>query len=331
MRRGTAALLDEHWRAQARIGTAVSAQSLAQWSRVNPRSLAESGSAWLAFMLALIRGERRRSREQSAAFLRLYRALETGYTLPPLQDDPVADFTTLGELREDWARVTDTIRTPAPDDADRIRIDGDFDWPEEPVESFDRAAVASLVTQGPAKLREQVAQAVTEVERGRLDDAGFLQELEDATTNTGITAANAADREAIRSGRDLINRASQEDKRVVGWARVTDGNPCAFCAMLAARGAIYTSQATAAGGGRRKPAGSADGRARRNRRPPVSREDLTRYHYGCHCQVVPVYSRNDFMTPDARRYDREWREVTRGKSGAEARAAWRRHIESNRS
>ncbi|MFE9396779.1 hypothetical protein [Streptomyces flavidovirens] len=331
MRRGTADLLDRQWRAQARIGTEVSAQSLAQWSRVNPLSLVESGSIWLAFMLALIRGERRRSREQAAVFLRLYRAMETGYTLPPLQGDPVGDSTTLGELREDWARVTDTIRTPEPDDADRIRIDGDFTWPEEPVESFDRAAVASLVSQGPAKLRERVAQAAQEQARGRLDDAGFLEELESAHANAGTQAANAADREAIRSGRDLINRASQEDKRAVGWARVTDGNPCAFCAMLASRGAIYRTKATAAGGGRRKPQGSADGRARRNRRPPVALEDLTRYHNGCHCQMVPVYSRNDFMTPDAKRYSREWDRVAGKLSGAEARAAWRRHIESSRS
>ncbi|MEU7636555.1 hypothetical protein AB0C11_10740 [Streptomyces sp. NPDC039016] len=329
MTRATAALLDEHWRAQARIGAGVSAQSLAQWSRVNPHSLEESGAAWLAWMLALIRGERRRSRDQAAAFYRLYRALETGHTLPPLSGEHVGETTTLGELREDWAQQTDTIRTPEPDDGEEIRLDG-FDWPQEAEDAHDRAAVASLVSQGPAKLRQDVAQAADEQARGRLDEAGFLQELEDASRTAGRTSAGAADREALRAGRDLIDRASNPDRRAIGWARVTDGNPCAFCAMLASRGAIYSSQATAAGGGRRKPRGSADGRARANRRPPVSREDLTRYHNGCHCQTVPVFSRNDFMTPDARRFDREWREVTRGKAGAEARAAWRRHIESSR-
>ncbi|MFE0187745.1 hypothetical protein [Streptomyces sp. NPDC058989] len=329
MSRATAALLDEHWRAQARIGAGVSAESLAQWSRVNPHSLEESGSAWLAWMLALIRGERRRSRSQAAAFYRLYRALETGHTLPPLSGEHVGETTTLGELREDWAQQTDTIRTPEPDDGEEIRLDG-FDWPEEPEDAHDRAAVASLVSQGPAKLRQNVAQVADEQARGRLDEAGFLQELEEASRTAGRTSAGAADREALRAGRDLIDRASRQDRRALGWARVTDGNPCAFCAMLASRGAIYTSQATAASGGRRKPQGSADGRARANRRPPVSREDLTRYHNGCHCQTVPVFSRNDFMTPDARRFDREWQEVTRGKAGAEARAAWRRHIESPR-
>lgn len=41
--RATAALMEEHWRAQARIGAGVSAHSLAQWSRVNPHSLESRG------------------------------------------------------------------------------------------------------------------------------------------------------------------------------------------------------------------------------------------------------------------------------------------------
>ncbi|MGW1837075.1 VG15 protein [Streptomyces sp. NPDC002067] len=296
---------------------------------MSPHSLEESGSAWLAWMLAIVRSERRRSREQAAAFYRLYRALETGHTVPPLFGEHGRGTTTLGELREEWAACTGTARTPEPDDGQNIVLEG-FDWPEEPVVAHDRAAVVSMASQGPAKVRERAARAVTEHRRGRLDDADFLQELEEGTATAGRSAATAADREALRAGRDLIDQASKRDRRAIGWARVTDGTPCAFCAMLASRGAIYSSQATAAGGGRRKPRGTGDGRARAHRRPPVSREDLTRYHNGCHCQTVPVFSRNDFMTPDARRFDREWREVTRGKAGAEARAAWRRHIESSR-
>ncbi|AKA08866.1 hypothetical protein SAZ_26395 [Streptomyces noursei ZPM] len=329
MRRATAALVEEHWQAQERIGAQVASQALAHWSRVNPHSLEESGAAWLAWMLALVRRERRRSRDQAAAFYRLYRALETGHTVPPLSGEYVGETTTLGELREDWADQADTIRTPEPDDGEEIRLDG-FDWPEEPEEHHDRAAVASLISQGPAKVRQHLDQADTDEARGRLDDGGFLQELEDAVDTAGRSSAGAADREVLRGGRDLIDQASKQDRRVVGWARVTDGTPCAFCAMLASRGAMYTSQSTAAGGGRRKPKGAPDGRVRANRRPPVALEDLTRYHNGCHCQTVPIYSRNDFMTPQARDYDRQWQEVTRGMTGAEARRAWRRHIESSR-
>ncbi|MFB7643879.1 hypothetical protein ACFC0S_03215 [Streptomyces sp. NPDC056084] len=281
-------------------------------------------------MLALVRRERTRSRESAVAFYRLYRALETGHTVPLPDQDHIPESLTLGELREDWARMSDTVRRPEPDDADRVSVD-DFDWPDDPEDDHESAAVANLIGNGPARVARELDRLKSqEDDGGRLDDAGFLQELDTLMRNAGTTAAGAADREALRAGRDLITHASQEDRRAVGWARVTDGDPCAFCAMLVSRGATYTSRATAIGGGRRKPEGSPDGRARQHRRPPVALEDLTRYHYGCHCQTVPVYSRNDFMTPQARDYDRQWREVTRGLSGDDARTAWRRHIDAQR-
>ncbi|WP_446033493.1 VG15 protein [Streptomyces gossypii] len=148
--------------------------------------------------------------------------------------------------------------------------------------------------------------------------------------NAGTRAAQAADREAQRGGRDILDRASQVDTLVRGWARQTDGNPCHFCAMLASRGAIYSSRARAELGGRKKPKGSADARNPRNKRPPVTLADLSKYHNGCHCQMIPVYDRNDFMSPQARDYARQWAEVTKGLSGDNARRAWRKHIESQR-
>ncbi|AKA08672.1 hypothetical protein SAZ_15175 [Streptomyces noursei ZPM] len=166
MRRATTALVEEYWQAQERIGVQIASQSLAQWSRVNPHSLEESGAAWLAWMLALVRRERRRSRDQAAAFYRLYRALETGHTVPPLSGEYVGETTTLGALREDWADQADTIRAPEPDDGEEIRLEG-FDWPEEPEESHDRAAVASLVSQGPAKVRQHLDQADADESPGK--------------------------------------------------------------------------------------------------------------------------------------------------------------------
>ncbi|UQI46727.1 hypothetical protein M1P56_21420 [Streptomyces sp. HU2014] len=258
--------------------------------------------------------------------------METGYTLPPLDGDVVGDAVTLGELREDWARQTDTLRVPEPDDMDRVVVE-EFDWPEEPREDHGRAAVASLVATGPARVREELQRLESQRDdgRGRLDAPGFLANLDDMMARTGRVAAGAADRETLRGGRELITSASREDRRALGWARITDGDPCSFCAMLVSRGAVYSSRATAASGGRRKPQGSPDGRVRVNRRSPVSREDLTRYHYLCHCQTIPVYSRTDFMTPQARDYDRQWREVTRGTTGAESLRVWRRHIDAQRS
>ncbi|MGP3940515.1 VG15 protein [Streptomyces sp. 6N106] len=321
-----ARLLDEYWRAQARIGAQAAAQTLQAWGRLDPADVYRSGQLWLAFTLAVIRAARGQSRSNAIAFYRLYRALETGYTVAhPDVPLTVPENLPVGQLRDEWANAAQLPRVPEPDDSRLVTVEP-FDWPELDDAAMDRAAVVSMVSTGLARAHTLVREAEEEGEeesspntsardtgRGRLDDPEFLADLASA----GRGAANAADREAIRSGRDLVGQASQRDRRVVGWARVTDGDPCHFCAMLASRGAIYKTQFSAAT--------TSDGDPR-----PDDPEGLTRYHDGCHCQVVPIYSRNDFLNPEARRLSREWREVTRGTSGDESRRVWRQHIEGQR-
>jgi hypothetical protein len=47
--------------------------------------------------------------------------------------------------------------------------------------------------------------------------------------------------------RDTLMATMQADPRVQRYSRVTDGDPCPFCEMLAGRGAVYLSEDTAAG------------------------------------------------------------------------------------
>ena len=54
--------------------------------------------------------------------------------------------------------------------------------------------------------------------------------------------ATRTHREVMEAGRQVVQRSSTR------WRRVTDGAPCGFCAMLASRGPVYTSQDTADGG-----------------------------------------------------------------------------------
>lgn len=308
LRPRTRRLLDEFWQSQARIGATASAEALASWPRVNPVDLERTGPAWIGAMILILRAARGRSWRNAIAFYRLYRAYETGYTvvLPHETPGPIP----LGQLRQEWAHAAQFPYVPQSDDA--VIIDAEeFDWPEIDDDGMDRAAAISLAATGPARVRKIVREH-TEPDpleeeddgRGRLDDPDFLESLESA----GRNAAQVADQEAVRAGRALVDQASAKDRRVIGWARVTDNDPCHFCAMLAARGAVYRSKKSATTGP----------------------DDLSKYHPGCHCQVVPVYSRTDFMNPEARRLAREWREVTRGTSGAESLKAWRRHIEGQR-
>lgn len=57
-------------------------------------------------------------------------------------------------------------------------------------------------------------------------------------------------RQVLSGGRMMINETTAADTRAIGWRRVSDGNPCAFCAMLVTRGPVYSSsgKAVATGG-----------------------------------------------------------------------------------
>lgn len=78
--------------------------------------------------------------------------------------------------------------------------------------------------------------------------------------------AKAAQRHVINGGRGTILNSVKRDSRSVGWARLTDGKPCAFCSLLASRGPAYKSQTTA----------------------------QFKSHDGCGCTPVPVF---DFNAP----------------------------------
>src|SRR5690606_41502465 len=43
----------------------------------------------------------------------------------------------------------------------------------------------------------------------------------------------AGTRHVLDGSRKLIQQAARSDQTARGWVRITDGNPCAFCAMLA--------------------------------------------------------------------------------------------------
>jgi hypothetical protein len=52
-------------------------------------------------------------------------------------------------------------------------------------------------------------------------------------------------RHILDGGRDTIIGSVNADKQALGWARVTDGDPCYFCLTLASRGAVYKTEQTA--------------------------------------------------------------------------------------
>ena len=62
-------------------------------------------------------------------------------------------------------------------------------------------------------------------------------------------------------------------------------------------------------------------------------EQWERYHFNCHCSVVSVYSKREWLTnpllADNRMYQQEWNKVIKGKySGDAALSEWRKHVKS---
>lgn len=121
----------------------------------------------------------------------------------------------------------------------------------------------------------------------------------DAAARTFTNVAGDTSRFVMNTGRDTITGSVDADPRALGWARVTDGNPCSFCRMLASRGPVYGSEATAAG----------------------------KWHNRCGCTAEPTYHSDAPWPGRAAEFKQQWDTVTAGLSGKEARLAFRQAVE----
>lgn len=91
----------------------------------------------------------------------------------------------------------------------------------------------SLIVLAPPPSAEWVAKALGFAGPGMLS-------RDTARPGTALsTTLGTASRIALDGGRTTIADTMRRDPVAVGWYRVTDGHPCAFCAMLAGRGVVY--------------------------------------------------------------------------------------------
>lgn len=191
---------------------------------------------------------------------------------------------TVAQMRQLW-RLLDPENLPASSE----------DWLTATVAMIERnhAASAALSARYFVQFRQ------TEVRDGafQLPPAPILNR-EQATTSltvTGIsrvaqgkaavdTAAAAAVRLVLNGGRGTLVDAVEADPVALGWIRVTDGDPCAFCALLASRGPTFKSR------------GSAGFQA----------------HDSCACTAEPVYDRNTEWPGRNREWADLYSEVAQG-------------------
>jgi hypothetical protein len=268
-------LTEQHRRAQVANQQSFLRQFLALWPLLNPLDLDAFVPGWLSAVLRLIDVFRQQSADITTDYYRRFREIEAPGDAPDLPEitfQGVSSPATEQILR----RVARGDRNIAPVDLDRVLID----WSDAR-----RAAQVSMLVTGPSNIKAKIKRATP---------------VEQATRSALVEASGAASRHVLDGGRKTALTVVQRDEIAIGWARVTDGDPCAFCAMLASRGPAYKSRQQAA----------------------------FQAHDHCACSVEPVFSRAAEWPGRSREFQQLWNDNIRGQySGKDAIRAFRRLYE----
>ena len=110
----------------------------------------------------------------------------------------------------------------------------------------------------------------------------------------------------LEQGRRQLLDEVHLDREARGWTRVVHDGACSFCLMLALRGPVYRTRKSA-------------GFSAHHKQPNGSGGD-------CRCSVEPVFGH---WEPSARvrEAERVWKDATKGRSGHDARTAFRQAVE----
>jgi hypothetical protein len=93
---------------------------------------------------------------------------------------------------------------------------------------------------------EQLVRSLYATGQGTTRDAlGAGQNAGQARKIALTRVSGAVTRHVLNGGRETIIDSVHGDAKALGWARITDGDPCYFCLVLASRGAVYKSEVTA--------------------------------------------------------------------------------------
>lgn len=155
------------------------------------------------------------------------------------------------DLLETWWRISaDTAAAYLPRFREAETGDGSFDVA---VPRFDRRNAAGRIDwTGATNVLWRIARGETQETAYAAARSLFLGVFHEAV---------------LTGGRTTIENWAKKDPRAIGWRRVSDGDPCAFCAMLVTRGPVYTSAAKAG----------------------LSARTGSKYHPHCGCTVEVVY------------------------------------------
>lgn len=100
--------------------------------------------------------------------------------------------------------------------------------PALPAPELDLAmSVQALLINGPISVKKQLSSGV-----------GLIAAMDKAKAQT----LRVGKRLVLEAPRKHLINLSHKDKDALGWSRVSDGQPCHFCAMLVSRGPVYSEK-----------------------------------------------------------------------------------------
>lgn len=123
--------------------------------------------------------------------------------------------------------------------------------------------------------------------------------MDDAFRASAKTSSAAAVRLVLDGGRHTMREAAVNDHLALGWARVTQANPCYFCAMLASRGFDYGKHAFDDSNRLFDGAGKA------------------KVHDSCQCTMEPSFSNKSELPEHSAQWESLWADVTGDVFGVE--------------
>jgi len=302
-------LTEAHRQAQQDVRDDFLAEFLALWALLDTDRLDETGPGWLQAVTRAIVAYRLLSAEVATRYFWQFAAAEAPDPVPRPRI-PDLDVPAPAPRPSSPRPGRSSRRTPRPSrqandrrarrDLDRALEDSGIRWdfdesslvlperrttieiPDIDWKPQDRKVTIDLNIAGPIGQKSQIKKGRSP-ERAR--DVSFVE------------SSGAATRHVLTGGRQSLLTLVQENMPDPRWVRVTDGDPCAFCAMLASRGPVYLTKDTA---------------------------EFSAHNH-CACTAEPVYFSNAPWPGRAAEFRRLWRQHIENRySGKEARRQWRR-------
>lgn len=173
------------------------------------------------------------------------------------------------------------------------------------LDQLSRSVIESLPSSG--QLAKELHSSGAAVAKKKLAAGGSAAEAVDVAAKA--VASKVVQQVADGGRAPLLQETERGSHGCVGYARVVDDDPCAFCAMLASRGAVYRADSFEGS----NSLFSGDGRFK--------------VHPGCGCTLEPIFGgRIMGLPPGSKKLMDEWAEIAAGHE--DPWGAWRRYKQS---